>query len=195
MTMQLIHSDGGRSKYFTAEKVGDCVTRAICNATGKDYMEVYDGINEVAKKERRSKCKTGRSSARDGVYKATAKRYIERVLGWEWTPCMQIGSGCKVHLKADELPAGALIVNLSGHFTCVKDGVLYDTFDCSREGTRCVYGYWRAPADALPMKPTANDTMTIWVYDQTGKTIYKGNAGAVKVSAEDGALIIKGRAV
>ena len=27
----------------------------------------------------------------------------------------------------------------------VKDGVLYDTYDCSRNGTRCVYGYWNKP--------------------------------------------------
>jgi len=24
----------------------------------------------------------------------------------------------------------------------VIDGVLHDTHDCSRDGTRCVYGYW-----------------------------------------------------
>lgn len=30
----------------------------------------------------------------------------------------------------------------SKHLTCVKDRVLYDTYDCSRDGTRCVYGYW-----------------------------------------------------
>lgn len=26
----------------------------------------------------------------------------------------------------------------------VVDGVLHDTFDCSRGGTRCVYGYYAA---------------------------------------------------
>jgi hypothetical protein len=25
----------------------------------------------------------------------------------------------------------------------VIDGVIHDTHDCSRGGTRCVYGYWR----------------------------------------------------
>jgi hypothetical protein len=55
---------------------------------------------------------------------------------------MAIGSGCKVHLKADELPKGTIIANVSGHFVCVIDGVIQDTYDCSRGGTRCVYGYY-----------------------------------------------------
>jgi len=55
---------------------------------------------------------------------------------------MFIGSGCKVHLKKDELPGGKLIVNVSKHITAVVDGVINDTFDCSRDETRCVYGYY-----------------------------------------------------
>lgn len=136
--MKFVFSDGGRSKYFKAENVGDCVCRASCNATGMDYKEVYDGLNREAKKERRTR---GRSSARDGMYKASRKRYIES-LGWVWHPTMQVGGGCKVHLREDELPGGTLIVSVSKHLTCVKDGVLYDTYDCSRDGTRCVYGYY-----------------------------------------------------
>jgi len=31
---------------------------------------------------------------------------------------------------------------LSRHLTTVIDGVIYDTYDPSREGTRCVYGYY-----------------------------------------------------
>lgn len=136
--MEFVYSDGGRSRYFEAKNVGDCVCRAICNATGMDYKEVYDGLNREAKKERRAR---GRSSARDGMYKASRKRYIES-LGWVWHPTMQVGAGCKVHLREDELPGGTLIVSVSKHLTCVKDGVLYDTYDCSRGGTRCVYGYY-----------------------------------------------------
>jgi hypothetical protein len=66
-------------------------------------------------------------------------------LGWVWTPTMQIGSGCTVHLRADELPPGRLVVSVSKHLTAVIDGVIHDTHDCSRRGTRCVYGYWQPP--------------------------------------------------
>lgn len=146
--MKFVYSTGQRELYFERARVGDCVCRAIVNATGMDYLEVYNGINAEAKREHESKRKRRRSSARNGVYTGTAKRYIERTLGWRWVPCMTIGSGCQVHLDANELPEkGNFIINLSKHFTCVKDGVLYDTYDCSRNGTRCVYGYWRAPTE------------------------------------------------
>lgn len=141
--MKFVYDDGGRSKYFKAEKVGDCVVRSICNASGLDYLEVYKGINEIAKTERVGKRKRSVSSARDGVFKGTYRKYIERVLGWTWHPCMTIGSGCTTHLNENELPDGTLIVCVSKHNTCVKDGVLYDTYDCSRGGKRCVYGYFR----------------------------------------------------
>jgi hypothetical protein len=55
---------------------------------------------------------------------------------------MQIGSGTTVHVKADELPKGRLVLRLSGHTAAMIDGVLYDAYDCSRAGTRAVYGYW-----------------------------------------------------
>jgi hypothetical protein len=61
---------------------------------------------------------------------------------------MQIGSGCKVHLRADELPNGRLVVHTSRHSTAVIDGVIHDTYDPSRGGNRCVYGYWKL-ADPL----------------------------------------------
>jgi hypothetical protein len=57
-------------------------------------------------------------------------------------PTMQIGSGCRVHLRADELPAGRIICQVSRHLCAVIDGVVYDTHDPTRDGTRCVYGYW-----------------------------------------------------
>lgn len=139
--MKFIFSDGGRSKYFKGF-TGDCVVRAICNATGKDYLEVYKDINILSKDEKITKRKRGISNSRTGVYKQTFKKYIEQTLGWKWHPLMKVGVGCTTHLDDNELPKGVLIVSLSKHLSCVKDGVLYDTYDCSRGGTRCVYGYW-----------------------------------------------------
>jgi hypothetical protein len=40
---------------------------------------------------------------------------------------MQIGSGCTVHLRADELPSGRLVGSFSKHLTVVIDGVIPDT--------------------------------------------------------------------
>ena len=112
---------------------------------------MYDAINELAKKERRGTKKRGISSARDGVYIETFKKYVEGTLGWKWHPTMLIGSGCTMHLNSEEVPDGILIIRTAKHYTCVKNKVLYDTYDSSLtlndEGVlepdkRCVYGYW-----------------------------------------------------
>lgn len=33
--------------------------------------------------------------------------------------------------------------NRRKHVCAVINGVIHDTFDSSREGSRCVYGYWK----------------------------------------------------
>jgi hypothetical protein len=139
--MRVVITDGGRSNYFQKENVRDCVTRAIALATGLDYKKVYDDLNELAKLERKGKRKRRVSNSREGVYRTTYEKYLKK-LGWNFVPLMSIGSGCKCHLTESELPEGTIICRLSHHLVCVKDRVIYDTYDCSREGTRCVYGYF-----------------------------------------------------
>lgn len=138
--------DGGRKAAGFQGKAGDCACRAVAIAAGLPYRQVYDRLNALGKAERQSKHrrKRGKSSARTGVWKATMRRLMDS-LGWTWTPTMKVGQGCRVHLRASELPKGRLIVSLSRHYAAVIDGVLHDTYDCSRGGTRCVYGYWQAP--------------------------------------------------
>jgi len=138
--MKWINDDGGRAEAGYKGTTGDCCVRAIAIVTGKPYQEVYDAINEVSKTERTGKRKRGKSNARTGVYSKTARKYMES-LGYEWTATMHIGSGCKVHLWDNELPKGRLFVRVSRHYTAVIDGVVHDTHDPTRGGTRCVYGY------------------------------------------------------
>lgn len=140
--MEFFFTDGGREEAGYKGLTGDCVTRSIAIVTGKPYKEVYDAINLLAKYERIGKRKRGVSSARTGVYKDTIHKYMKSI-GWQWFPCMKIGTGCKVHLRKDELPYGRLLVSVSKHMTAVINGVIYDTHDPSRDGTRCVYGYYK----------------------------------------------------
>ncbi len=135
------YNDGGRKECGYKGDTGDCVTRAISIATKTPYQEVYDQINELAKSERLGKRKRSISSARTGVYKQTIRKYMENI-GWTWKPTMFIGQGCKVHLKSNELPKGNLVVSVSKHTVAVINGTINDTHDPSREGTRCVYGYF-----------------------------------------------------
>ena len=144
--MEYVCCDGGRVGAGYKGTAGDCFVRAIAIATGEPYQDVYDEINALAADERPRSRK--RSSSRTGVWPHTAKRYLW-ARGWEWTPTMHIGSGCKVHMRADELPSGPLIVRLSKHVAAVIDGTVFDTHDPRRDGTRCVYGYF---------SPTKGDT-------------------------------------
>lgn len=139
--IDFIYDDGGRAAAGYRGTTGDCVTRSAAIVTGRPYQEIYDLVNELSQGERRGIRKRGISSAREGVYKPTTRKLMA-TLGGTWVPTMKIGSGCKVHLRADELPAGRLAVSVTRHITAVIDGVLYDLEDCSRKGTRCVYGYW-----------------------------------------------------
>lgn len=153
--MDYIFNDGGRSAAGYKGNAGDCACRAAAIATGRPYQEVYDALNVFAARERRGKRKRGVSSSRGGVYSQTMRKYMASI-GWTWTPTMQIGSGCKVHLRDGELPHGRLVVLVSRHYVAVIDGVIHDTHDPQRatlitEGGvqriagRCVYGYFSAP--------------------------------------------------
>lgn len=137
--MKWIYDDGGRSKYFKGT-TNDSVCRAIAIATGKDYKEVYDLINEYIEKEELDELYV--SNARTGVSKEISYKLLES-WNWHWKPCMIFSKGCTVHLKNGDLPKkGTLIVSVSKHLTCVKDNIIHDIYNPSRDGTRCVYGYW-----------------------------------------------------
>lgn len=140
--MSFAYNDGGRKAAGYEGKTGDCVVRAIAIAAELPYQKVYDDLNDLAKSERTGKRKRGVSNSRTGVYKNTIKKYMNR-LGWIWVPTMQIGSGCKVHLTAPELPSGRLVVSVSRHLTAMIDGIVHDNHDPARDGKRCVYGYFK----------------------------------------------------
>jgi hypothetical protein len=151
--MTWVYDDGGRAAAgFKGKAVGDCVTRAIAIATRQPYAVVYAELHarldayeashrdRVAERIARGGGRKG-TTPRNGVSPKVFGPYLKE-LGWTLTPTMQIGSGCKVHLSADELPAGRLVVHVSKHVVAVIDGVVHDTYEDARDGKRCVYGYW-----------------------------------------------------
>jgi hypothetical protein len=139
--MDYQYNDGGRQEAGFKGDTRDCFVRAVAIATERPYKKVYDFVNRVCKEEKASKTRRGKSCSRTGVHSVTARKIME-MLGWAWTPTMIVGQGCKVHLRADELPQGRVICRVSKHFVAVIDGVAQDTFDPTRQGKRCVYGYW-----------------------------------------------------
>ncbi len=172
--MQFQLNDGGRAAAGFKGTTGDCVARSIAIVSGRPYQEVYDALSEGCREQKLTKRSKVKSSARNGVNvrRKWFRDYMTSI-GFEWVSTMQIGSGCKMHLNAKELPAGRLVVQVAKHYTAVIDGVVHDMFNPSRsrgatiypphypgpipksakwlangngwayEPERCVYGYWR----------------------------------------------------
>lgn len=141
-------NDGGRQAAGFKGGAGDCVVRAIAIAAQLPYLQVYEDLHAANtayadqrndKLARRLNAKG--ASPRNGNHRNVFHDYIVGH-GFDWVPTMQIGAGCQVHLLANELPSGRLIVKVSKHLTAVIDGVICDTHNPSRGGTRCVYGYY-----------------------------------------------------
>ena len=163
-SIRFVRNDGGRKAAGYVGLTRDCGVRALAIAvfgaepdwqgiehvgSADAYRRAVDLVLRYAKTERKKRgksAKASRSSTRGGIYGKTMRRIMAdpeiEALGWRWRSTMAIGGGCTTHLRADELPAGRLLVVVSKHFTTVIDGVIHDTYDPSRKGTRCVYGFW-----------------------------------------------------
>jgi hypothetical protein len=134
--MNWVYDDGGRNAAGSRGKAGDCGARSIAIVTRLPYRHVYVLLNEQARCELPTRGR--RSSVRNGVFRQTCQRVLES-LGWRWVAIMKIGVGCRVHLKRTNCLEA---VRCSKHTTAVIDGIIHDTYDPSRGGTRCVSGYF-----------------------------------------------------
>lgn len=142
--LRFVKDDGGRAAAGFRGQADDCVTRSIAIATGVPYGDVYEDLND---RTRRLRLAGHRVGARAGVPRNVYQNYLFD-LGWNWHPTMKIGSGCQVHLRDGELRGGRIIARCSGHLVAVIDGVMHDLSDPSRDGTRCVYGWFEPGVDA-----------------------------------------------
>ena len=146
------YDDGGRSGFTDRKDKGACVTRAIVIASGLPYSQVHEIVTSVCEEfnVRNSKKIVAGRRYKSGVNRGVDRKLTKKLMkyfGFKWVPLMGIGTGCKVHVRTSELPTtGRLILNLSHHVAAYIDGVLRDTYDCSRNGKRCVYGYWHKPS-------------------------------------------------
>jgi hypothetical protein len=141
-------NDGGREAAGFKGGAGDCVVRAIAIAADLPYMQVYEDLRDAnaayanQRNDRLAKRLNAKgASPRNGNHRKVFHDYIVGH-GFEWVPTMKIGAGCQVHLLANELPSGRLIVKVSKHLAAVIEGVIHDTHNPSRGGSRCVYGYY-----------------------------------------------------
>lgn len=105
-----IYNDGGRKAAGFKGAARDCVCRAVTIASDLEYSCVYADLAAGNGQQRAGSPATARLGI--NTQRAWFKAYM-RSLGFVWTPTVQIGAGCKVHLRADELPSGRLVVKVS----------------------------------------------------------------------------------
>jgi hypothetical protein len=119
------------------ENRSDCGTRAICLATDRDYHTVWNEVTRVIRRYESNPWSghESRATANGGASRAV----MQQVLGtWRWN------LGSVLHI--DEVPR-LCIVFIPGHWACVRDGAVLDTWDCrgKRRKPRAIRGYL-APA-------------------------------------------------
>ena len=105
--------------------VGDCSVRAVSKALSQDWDTTYWGLaleGALLRDMPSANAVWGAYLARNGF-----RRYLAP-------------DGITVGEFARENNRGVYILALSGHVVCIVDGVLYDTWDSSRE---LVLYYWQ----------------------------------------------------
>lgn len=116
----------------SGRKCPDCVIRAIMKATGKTWLETFDGLVSVA---------------RENFTIAGDKRAYEKYLadcGFEKKPMPRFPDNTRYTVGefGIENPNGIFVVGIANHLTVIVDGVLYDTWNCSHKS---VGNFWQQP--------------------------------------------------
>lgn len=91
----------------------DCTVRAISTAQGKTWDQTYRELSDSAQEK--------------GVLFDDVE-FIEDYLDSRYL--RQCYYSMTVGEFLEECPMGVFLVTMKGHITCIKDGVLLDTFDC-----------------------------------------------------------------
>ena len=104
--------------------IDDCLVRAITKATGKDYMEVMDGLIEVADNH----------DGWDIDEVRTGFEYLKS-LGWE---CFTTSKRVTVN-QFSKAYTDPRIVFVRGHATYTEGGNIYDTWNPSRYKVNYVF--------------------------------------------------------
>lgn len=101
-------------------RVDDCVIRAISLAENKTWEETYDELSYYAKQEG--------ILLNDVTF---VDKYLENKYKDECYKCN--GSRATVKEFLIKSRTGTYLIAMQGHITCVKDGIIYDTWDCSNK--------------------------------------------------------------
>ena len=157
-------------RYYNAHprklSVDDCVKRSIALATGIPYIEVQKGLNDHKKIT--------------GVKKfynyPNPESYMKKVLGFERIALAKNADGTRVTVEefAKLHPCGRYVISILEHWTACIDGIIYDTWDCSKEGVLSYYEITRFKKTTVEkkycftVKRECGNCVFVTVYDGNG---------------------------
>ena len=98
-------------------EVNDCVIRAISKAEDRSWDEVYSELSTLAQSQK---------------ILLDDMRFVEPYLDGKYERICYKCNGCRMTVGEfiDKNQEGTYLVTMQGHITCVKNGILYDTWDC-----------------------------------------------------------------
>lgn len=108
--------------------VNDCVIRAIAVAENESWSDTYDDLSRIAKK--------------NGILLDDVN-FVEPLLDYRYNRIKTYPKDT-VQDILESYPIGTYLVTMNGHITVIKDGVVYDTFDCR---DRIVRNVWEVSRD------------------------------------------------
>lgn len=115
-------------KYYNANPLGrhvnDCTVRAISLVTEKSWDQVFEELSDFAQKE---------------AITFSEIEFINEYLSNLYPRWCQDEKINTLEDFLDMKLKGRYLVTMSGHITCVIDGICYDTFDPSNRYIWCIY--------------------------------------------------------
>lgn len=102
-------------------KVGDCAIRALCKALGVEWDKAYAMLAAEG-----FRMKNMPSS--DAVWGSLLEKN-----GYAREVCRECGNGYDAEQFLKEHPSGKYVLAFGGHVAAADDGVLYDTWDSTKE--------------------------------------------------------------
>lgn len=112
--------------YFNPNPIGkhtgDCVIQAICKATDQTWEEVFMGLAEVSLLI----YETVESNSTWDIY-LRQNGFSRHAIPDTCPDCYTVEDFCFEH------PYGTYVLGTGSHAVCVKDGIIYSTWDSSNE--------------------------------------------------------------
>lgn len=100
----------------------DCTVRAISTAEEKTWDETYRKLSRLAQRQ---------GVIFDDV--TFIEDYLDKRYPRQCHYSMTVGE------FIEEFPRDCFLITMKGHITCVKDGILIDTFDCRDRKMWCCW--------------------------------------------------------